>query len=215
MARQPGARTQVAFAFESVYGTPPASGYRRMPFATTTLGSEQGLLSRELLGYGRDPQAPIRDAVNVDGDVVIPMDAENLGFWLKAIFDQPVTTGITPRTHTFQSGGFTLPSMAIETQMPDVPRFAMYSGLVADRIQWQSQRSGLLTATVGLIGRGETVAATTAAGTLALRHDVPPFKKQAADLVGRRPDHARTSPRVGAPTPRLGTLSAGVTCSPP
>lgn len=51
MAGQPGARTQVAFAFESVYGTPPASGYRRMPFATTTLGSEQGLLSPELLGY--------------------------------------------------------------------------------------------------------------------------------------------------------------------
>ncbi len=62
MARQPGARTQLAFAFETVYGTPPASGYRRMPFATTTLGSEQGLLSPELLGYGRDPQAPIRDA---------------------------------------------------------------------------------------------------------------------------------------------------------
>ncbi len=117
MARQPGARTQVAFAFESVYGTPPASSNRRMPFATTTLGSEQGLLSPELLGYGRDPQAPIRDAVNVDGDVVIPMDAENLGFWLKSIFGQPVTTGTTPRTHTFQSGGFTLPSMAIETQM--------------------------------------------------------------------------------------------------
>lgn len=90
MARQPGARTQMAFAFETVYGTPPVSGYRRMPFATTTLGSEQGLLSPELLGYGRDPQAPIRDAVNVDGDVVIPMDAENLGFWLKAIFGQGV-----------------------------------------------------------------------------------------------------------------------------
>jgi hypothetical protein len=104
--------------------------------------------------------------VNFDRDVVIPMDAETLGFWLKAFFGHPVTTGTTPRTHTFQSGGFTLPSMAMETQMPDVPRFAMYSGLVADRIQWQSQRSGLLTATVGLIGRGETVAATTAAGVL-------------------------------------------------
>lgn len=33
--------------------------------------------------------AEIRDAVNVDGDVVIPMDAENLGFWLKAILGQP------------------------------------------------------------------------------------------------------------------------------
>lgn len=44
MARQPGSRTQGAFAFESVYGTPPASGYRRMLFATTRLVSEQGLL---------------------------------------------------------------------------------------------------------------------------------------------------------------------------
>lgn len=52
--------------------------------------------------------------------------------------------------------------------MPDVPRLAMYSGLVADRIQRQSQRSGLLTTTLGLIGRGETVTPTKAA---AIRSD--------------------------------------------
>ena len=103
MARQPGARTQVVFAFESVYGMPPASGYRRMPLAATTLGSEQGLLSPKLLRYGRDPQAPVSGAVNVDGDVVIPMDAENLGSWRTAIFGQPTTSATTLRTHT--SGG--------------------------------------------------------------------------------------------------------------
>lgn len=75
MARQPGARTQVAFAFESVYGTPPASGYRRMPFATTTLGSEQGLLSPELLGYGRDPQ-PRRE-----GRAGTPHTHRRTGLW--------------------------------------------------------------------------------------------------------------------------------------
>ena len=72
MARAQGARAQMALAFETGYGTPPASGFTKMPFASTTLGSEQPLLNSELLGYGRDPQAPIRDAVNVDGDVVIP-----------------------------------------------------------------------------------------------------------------------------------------------
>ena len=58
MARAQGARAQMALAFETVYGTPPASGYTRMPFASTSLGSEQPLISSELLGYGRDPSAP-------------------------------------------------------------------------------------------------------------------------------------------------------------
>ena len=55
MARAQGARAQMALAFETVYGTAPASGYTRVPFASTSLGSEQPLISSELLGYGRDP----------------------------------------------------------------------------------------------------------------------------------------------------------------
>ena len=55
MARAQGARAQMALAYETVYGTPPVSGFRLMPFARTTLGSEQPLLESELLGYGRDP----------------------------------------------------------------------------------------------------------------------------------------------------------------
>jgi hypothetical protein len=39
MARAQGARAQMALAFETVYGTAPASGYTRVPFASTTLGS--------------------------------------------------------------------------------------------------------------------------------------------------------------------------------
>lgn len=165
MARQPGARAQLALAYETVYGTPPVSGYRRMPFASTTLGAEQPLLSPELLGYGRDPLAPIRDAIAVDGNVVIPIDAEGIGFWLKALLGQPTSTGTTPRTHTFQSGGWTLPSMAIEKQLDQIPAFAMYSGAVADTLSFTMQRSGLLTANVGLIARGENIAGVTAAGT--------------------------------------------------
>ena len=55
MARAQGARAQMALAFETTYGTAPAIGFTRMPFASTTLGSEQPLLNSELLGYGRDP----------------------------------------------------------------------------------------------------------------------------------------------------------------
>ena len=165
MARAQGARAQMALAYETVYGTPPVSGFRLMPFARATLGSEQPLLESELLGYGRDPLAPIKDAVTADGEVVIPIDVKAFGFWLKAAFGQPTTSGTTPKTHTFQSGNWTLPTMAIETAMPEVPRFAMYSGCVLDQLTWQMQRSGLLTATARLVAQGETIAAATAAGT--------------------------------------------------
>jgi hypothetical protein len=62
MARAQGARAQMALAFETTYGMPPASGFIKMPFASTTLGAEQPLQTSELLGYARvntaiDPRA--------------------------------------------------------------------------------------------------------------------------------------------------------------
>lgn len=143
MARAQGARARMALAFETTYGTPPASGFTRMPFASTSLGSEQPLLNSELLGYGRHPLAPVKDAVTADGDVVVPIDAAAFGFWLKAAFGAPTTTGTAPGpfTHTFQSGSWTLPSMAIETAMPEVPRYAMYSGVVLDQLSWNDRQA--------------------------------------------------------------------------
>jgi len=165
MPRAQGARSQLAAAFETTYGTAPTSGFMQMPFASASLGVEQPLLASELLGYGRDPLAPLKDAVTVDGDIKVPLDAEAFGFWLKAAFGSPTTTGTTNRTHTFKSGSWNLPSMAIEVAMPEIPRFAMYTGCVLDQLSLQMQRSGLLTADVKLIAQGENVATATAAGT--------------------------------------------------
>ena len=276
MSRAQGARAQMALAFETPYGTPPGSGFRQVPFASTTLGGEQPLIGSELLGYGRDPLPPVRDAFSAGGDVVIPFDVENLGLWLKAAFGAPATVGVTAaagtiifsaqplanstitingtaftfvasgatgnqsnigaslaatltalavvlnasvvagvllssyvgtattltvtyktngpagnaftlaasaapassgtpsgatlmggaNSHTFMSGNWTLPSLALETQMPEVPRFAMYSGVMVDKLSWEMQRSGLLTMTASLIAQNEVIAAATVAGTL-------------------------------------------------
>jgi hypothetical protein len=95
----------MALAFETTYGTPPVSGFIRMPFASTSLGAEPPLLNSELLGYGRDPLAPIKDAVTADGNVVVPLDAEAFGFWLKAAFGTPTTTGEeAPYSHEASPG---------------------------------------------------------------------------------------------------------------
>lgn len=167
MARARGARTQIAAVFESVYGQSPVSGFRRMPFARSTLGTDQPLINNELLGYGRDPLPPIKDAISSDGDLVVPVDAEAFGFWLKGAFGQPATTGSAPSfTHAFQSGSWVIPSMSIEVGMPDVPDFTMYQGCRVNTLSWTMQRSGLLTATVGLMAQGSTApAGTSQAGT--------------------------------------------------
>jgi hypothetical protein len=100
---------------------------------------------------------------------VVPIDTETWGFWLKAAFGAPTTTGTAPGpfTHEFRSGAFDLPSLAIETAMPEVPRFAMYAGCVLDQLQWDIQRSGLLTATASLVAQAEIVALASQVGTAA------------------------------------------------
>lgn len=166
MARAQGARARMALAFETVYGAAPASGFKAIPFASETLGSQQPLLANELLGYGRDPLAPTKDVDTTDGDVVVPIDAEAFGVWLKGTFGAPITTEVVGEfTHVFETGNWTLPSMSIEKALPEVPHYAMISGCMVNQLSWTMARSGLLTATVSLIAQGEDIASATEAGT--------------------------------------------------
>lgn len=169
MARAIGARSVLAAAFETTYGTAPASGYTRLPFGPPlSLSAEQPLVDSELLGFGRDPLEPIKDAVTVSGQANVPMDLEGFGFWLKAAFGAPVTTGAeAPYTHTFNSGSWSLPSLALEVATPEVPQFAMYTGVMVDSLSWTMQRSGNLLVAVALVAQGEAVAGATQAGSLA------------------------------------------------
>src|SRR5581483_10397280 len=92
MARARGANAVMALAFESAYGTPPGSGFVKVPFVSSQLGEEQDLIASDLLGYGRDPQVPARDVINNRGDVVVPLDLRNIGNWLKLLFGAPTAT---------------------------------------------------------------------------------------------------------------------------
>jgi hypothetical protein len=168
MGRAQGSRAQCALAFETVYGTAPVSGYQKIPFASSGLGAVQPLLDSELLGNGRDPYAPVKDAIDVDGDIVVPVCANSLGYWLKGLFGAPTKTGSGPYTHTFGSGAATIPSMSIEIGHPDVPFYSMYSGVKANEFEINMQRKGLITAKLGLIAQGEVNATSTGIGTPAV-----------------------------------------------
>jgi len=162
MARAYGANASLLAAFEPTYGNTPTGDFGKIPFVSTTLGSEQGLIANDLIGLGRDPSAPIRDVIKVEGDIVIPIDLRNIGMWLKALLGNPVSVGDTAHTHTFVSGNSGLPSLSLETGLPDIPAYFLASGVMANSLQVKFARSGAADATLGLIAQGEVKRTTSA-----------------------------------------------------
>ncbi len=160
MPRARGANAVMHAAFESAYGTPPAAGYRLMPFVSSNLGAEQGLIESDLLGQGRAPADPTYDVTNNDGDVVVPLDTQAFGIWLKLLLGAPTSADFDGRrAHTFRTGLPVLPSQSVEIGLKDVSSFTTNYGMRANTLQIQMQRAGLVNATLGLIGKGETVPA--------------------------------------------------------
>ena len=120
MARAYGWNAKLLIAEEKEYGVLPDTNYRQVPFISSSLDSEQGLISSNVLGLGRDPTQPFQDVINVDGDIVVPVDMRNIGLWLKAIFGIPTTseTEDGAYSHDFESGKTSIPSYSIEVGLP-------------------------------------------------------------------------------------------------
>lgn len=158
MARAYGWNAHLLLAEETEYGEMPANNYRKIPFISTTLDSEQNLVSSNVLGLGRDPTQPFQDVINVDGDMVVPVDMRNIGVWLKAIFGIPSTEDVDDGvyTHSFESGKIVIPSYTLEVGLPEVPQFIRFMGVRANSIAFNFQRSGEAQVTLNLIGQGES-----------------------------------------------------------
>ena len=169
MGRARGANAIMALAFESTYGTAPATGFSQMNFVSSDLGTTQGLVEDDQLGKGRDPLDPTQDVIDNGGNVSIPVGVEAFGLWLRLLMGAPVSAGAGPYTHTFVSGATALPSASIEIGNPDVPFYEMHSGIMANELMLEMQRGkgAKLTASIGLMGQGSATDTSSNAGTLA------------------------------------------------
>lgn len=100
MRRARGANAIMAMAFNDsgAYGAIPAGNWHKVPFVSANLGEEQALIESDLLGYGRAPLPPSKDVINNDGDVRVPVDLNNFGYWLKLLLGAPQTEPGLPAT---------------------------------------------------------------------------------------------------------------------
>ena len=170
MSRAYGWNAKLLIAEESTYGTLSSGPYTQVPFASSAIDSEQGLISSNVLGLGRDPTTPFQDVINVEGDLAVPVDLRNIGIWLKAVFGVPETTNENGvYTHTFESGKTTLPSYSLELGLAEVPEFIRFLGARANSIAFKFARSGEAQATVSLMAQSETASETSVS-------DVPEVK---------------------------------------
>jgi hypothetical protein len=179
MARAIGANSKIHMAVEATYGTPPGGNWRLMPIVNFDLGAEQPFIDADVIGLAtnRDVAPPFRDIVTVQGRAEVPVDLEYIGDWLRLLLGPPTTTGTAPDfQHVFVSGAASLPSNSIEQAMPDVPNYAVSSGVRADTFQIDFSPSGAATATLTLVAQGSTRLNTSSAGTPTMR-DYVAFNK--------------------------------------
>jgi hypothetical protein len=157
-----GSSVKLALAYEGSYGASPGA-FSYVPFISSGLRGEQTLLDNDILGLGRDAQRPARDVVNINGSVTVPIDAVNVGYWLKLLLGNPTTTGTGPYQHSFVSGSDTLPSAQLE--FGDAGLYHLYKGVVANSFQLRAEPTGRVNAVFELLGASVTYATSSVAGS--------------------------------------------------
>ena len=159
MATARGANTRLLAKEETVYGTNPGgTDWRQYPFIPPLdLGAAQDLLESPVIGIsvGRDPSDPFYDAVTVDGTLQLPLDLNDIGFWLHKLFGDPATTNVSADyTHVFKSGSATaLPSFSAEVGYPDVPNYVLMTGAKAGSFSVSAAPTGRPTCSVGILAQ--------------------------------------------------------------
>jgi len=160
MGRAYGHQAELLFAYETVdYGTASVDGtYYKLPFITLDVGGERPDEEDPALSTaaGRDPNEPLPGLFSDGGQIVVPLDLRNIGFWLKLQFDKVSSANVCGvYTHTFVSGDNALPSATVEVGYPDASLYYLNTGVRAESIALGLNRQNHPVATIQLVGQDE------------------------------------------------------------
>lgn len=173
------------FKDESAFGTPPSGNWTATPFYSHTLEEKQPFQDDNLLGQtrnnNRDVMSPEPGLPVLAGDIVVPLDLADVGYWLTATFGAPTTSGSgSDFVHSYASGGEVLPHRSAEVKL-NTTLFQQFTGLLCDGFDFDANRAaGFEKLTFHLLGRKENKLTATAGGTPAAMHTRAPVPKAIA-----------------------------------
>lgn len=165
-----GADTKLYVKTETTYGTAATGNFVQVPFFECTVGASAPLQEDPALSataeITRDATGVYLGRSTVTGQVVVPVDLESFGVWLRALMGAPTTTGTTDYTHTFVSGLQTgLPSMTMEKALSRIARYGLLTGVKANSLALSASTDQRPRATIGLMGQDEVFSNSSGAGT--------------------------------------------------
>jgi len=162
MGQAQGYRGRLTLDFETTYNTTPdVPNGILMPIQSSKVRSKQNLAEDKTITGRRDPAQPSMGFIDVSGPVAVPVDEIAIGYWLKAIFGSPTTTGTgDPYTHVFKPG-LTQPSMVLEQAFPDINQYFLFNGCKVGKLGISFGGDGDLTASIDVMGAKETISATS------------------------------------------------------
>lgn len=170
MARATGSRAKLYGQVEGVaYGTAATGNYNQLRFVSSDLGAEQPIQNDDILGTDRQPSDPSRGPITDAGNVVIPVDLRDFGWWLQLLLGAPSSSGDTDYTHVYTGASATLPSATIEIGHPGVPRYFLHTGCMMNSMQLSWSPDGQAQASCAMIAQGETDSGSSSAGTATTR----------------------------------------------
>jgi len=159
MAQARGYRTKTVIDFETSFKTEPSvKAGKVMPFNSNSVVATQNLNTSKTITGTRNPVQPFKGNVTVDGEITLPNDYRALGYILKAMFGDPVTTeaGSGKYQHIFKLGE-TQPSLVIEKQFPDIGKYFKYTGCKVSTFSLPFGGDGESVCSVGIIGAVENI----------------------------------------------------------
>lgn len=160
MAQSKGFATRTILDIENGFGMEPSvKAGKSVPFNSNGVVGTRELQDPGTITGTRNAPDPFMGNMDANGDLVVPADLKAFGWYLRAMFGAPVTTGSGTYTHVFKISGNTMPSLVLERQFLSLAsRAAMrVSGCRINRWAFNPTGGGdELVHTFGIIGANET-----------------------------------------------------------
>lgn len=162
MSQQQGSRTKIISAQETVFGTVSvSSNYIIIPFVSESLRMSRNLLSSKTIRSDRNPYAPTRGNVAVEGDISFELAWQHARLLVNALgnANSGVAGTLTMKVGSLPTG------LTIEKQFPDIDdanKYFQYSGCKVNSLKMAFKSEGAIECSVSVMGAKETLAAASA-----------------------------------------------------